>query len=138
MSKCIKCGGETAFKTLSPDEGSLLYKYYYDGDVVEHYSRYLLGCEECQACGGRGALYAREVEEGTVAGLLERLEFEEVDIGVCPDCGGRLITDMAGMGATGNLLSRFAKERFTYSFALFDMCADCGKISNIHEKLMGE
>lgn len=131
------CGGELVRRVISPEAGGLLYKYYRDSDTVEHYDRYELSCLECGECGQRQSLTARGLQEDTVGNLTEKLDSEGAQYGVCPLCGGRLIAEMAGMGGTGKLLGGFSEESFTYSFALFDMCADCGRIFNVHEKLMG-
>lgn len=129
------CGGELAPKTISPEEGGLLYKYYRDGDTVEHYDRYRLSCLECESCGEKSGLTAGGIQGDTVSTLLEKLD--GIAYGACTECGGRAIPEMAAMGATGRLIGGFSEEEFTYSFALFDMCADCGRIFNVREKLMG-
>ena len=138
MSKCTECGGEVFVKALlSGEEGALIYKYYPENDTVEHYARYDLSCRECAGCSqkDRPVLIARE--GGDPKTLADTLAGEGIAFGRCPECGGRLIKDMAGMGSAGNLLKKFAAQGFPYSFALFDLCADCGRIYDVREKLMG-
>lgn len=137
MSKCGACSGDMRTAVLSPDEGSLFYKYYAESDTVEHYDRYRLCCDECVSCGERCAPRAEGLDEDTVQRLTDALDSEGYEYMRCPVCGGKLIKDMAAMGGSGNLLRKFAKTEFTYSFALFDMCAECGSITDIREKLMG-
>ena len=137
MTECPVCGQDTVSRTLSGEEGNLLYKYYSESDTVEHYDRYRLVCGECVSCGKRCMPRAEGLDEGTLKRLTDALDGEGYVYDKCPECGGRLIKEMAGMGSSGNLLKMFAEEDFTYSFALFDMCADCGRISDIREKLMG-
>ncbi len=139
MSKCTECGGEVFVKALlSGEEGALIYKYYPENDTVEHYARYDLSCRECAGCSqkDRPVLIARE-SGGDPKTLADTLAGEGIAFGRCPECGGRLIKDMAGMGSAGNLLKKFAAQGFPYSFALFDLCADCGRIYDVREKLMG-
>jgi hypothetical protein len=138
MSKCVKCGGACKRTVFGGEDGVLIYKYYAGNDTVEHYARYDLCCEECAECGGySGAELCDRAEGGSLAALAEILDGEGYVYEVCPECGGRLIKDMAGMGSAGNLLKKVADKSFPYSFALFDLCADCGRISDVHEKLMG-
>lgn len=139
MSKCTECGGEVFVKALlSGEEGALIYKYYPENDTVEHYARYDLSCRECAGCSQKDlpVLIARE-GGGDPKTLADTLAGEGIAFGRCPECGGRLIKDMAGMGSAGNLLKKFAAQGFPYSFALFDLCADCGRIYDVREKLMG-
>ena len=139
MSKWTECGGEVFVKALlSGEEGALIYKYYPENDTVEHYARYDLSCRECAGCSQKDqpVLIARE-SGGDPKTLADTLAGEGIAFGRCPECGGRLIKDMAGMGSAGNLLKKFAAQGFPYSFALFDLCADCGRIYDVREKLMG-
>ncbi|MBO4866084.1 MAG: hypothetical protein J5582_05875 [Ruminococcus sp.] len=138
MSNCIKCGTACKKTTLGGEDGVLIYKYYAENDTVEHYARYELCCEECPDCGELSAPeLCAKAEGGSLTSLVTILDSEGYKYEVCPECGGRLIRDMAGMGSAGNLLKKFAEKEFPYSFALFDLCADCGRISDVHEKLMG-
>ncbi|SFC65101.1 hypothetical protein [Ruminococcus albus] len=138
MSNCIKCGTACKKTTLGGEDGVLIYKYYAENDTVEHYARYELCCEECPDCGELSAPeLCAKAEGGSLTSLVTILDGEGYKYEVCPVCGGRLIKDMAGMGSAGNLLKKFAEKEFPYSFALFDLCADCGRISDVHEKLMG-
>lgn len=138
MSNCIKCGTACKKTTLGGEDGVLIYKYYAENDTVEHYARYELCCEECPDCGELSAPeLCAKAEGGSLTLLVTILDGEGYKYEVCPECGGRLIRDMAGMGSAGNLLKKFAEKEFPYSFALFDLCADCGRISDVHEKLMG-
>ena len=138
MSNCIKCGTACKKTVLGGEDGVLIYKYYAENDTVEHYARYELCCEECPDCGELSAPeLCAKAEGGSLTSLVTILDGEGYKYEVCPECGGRLIRDMAGMGSAGNLLKKFAEKEFPYSFALFDLCADCGRISDVHEKLMG-
>ncbi|SEK85451.1 hypothetical protein [Ruminococcus albus] len=138
MSNCIKCGTTCKKTVLGGEDGVLIYKYYAENDTVEHYARYELCCEECPDCGELSAPeLCAKAEGGNLTSLVTILDGEGYKYEVCPECGGRLIRDMAGMGSAGNLLKKFAEKEFPYSFALFDLCADCGRISDVHEKLMG-
>ncbi|MCR5541911.1 MAG: hypothetical protein K6F71_13975 [Ruminococcus sp.] len=138
MSNCAECGGACKKAVLGGEDGVLIYKYYAENDTVEHYARYDLCCDECTECGEYSAAkLCDRAEGGSLSALAEILDGEGYVYEVCPECGGRLIRDMAGMGSAGNLLKKFAEKEFPYSFALFDLCADCGRISDVHEKLMG-
>jgi hypothetical protein len=138
MSNCVKCGGACKGKILGGEDGVLIYKYYAENDTVEHYARYDLCCEECETCGELSSpKLSDRAEGGSLSALAEILDSEGYVYEVCPECGGRLIREMTGMGSAGNLLKKFAEKEFPYSFALFDLCADCGRISDVHEKLMG-
>ncbi len=135
---CPKCGGEAVMMKLSADDGALIYKYYPDNDTVEHYARYDIVCSGCTACGSRDVpLLKARADGGDPAKLADTLAEEGIAFGKCPECGGRLIADMAGMGSGGNLLKQFGQKGVSYSFALFDLCADCGRIYDVREKLMG-
>ena len=105
---------------------------------AEELKKGIIGLNICEECGGLSSpKLSDRAEGGSLAALAEILDGEGYAYDVCPECGGRLIRDMAGMGSAGNLLKKFAEKEFPYSFALFDLCADCGRISDVHEKLMG-
>lgn len=138
MDSCVKCGGDCRIVQVCGEDGVLIYKYYAESDTVEHYAKYMLCADECADCGNVSLpLLCDKEGGGTLAGLTEILDNEGHGYGVCPSCGGRLIKDMAAMGSAGNLLKRFAEKEFPYSFVLFELCADCGRIYDVREKLMG-
>ncbi len=140
MAEC-ECGGGLERLRLSPDEGFVLYKYYRDDDVIEHYRRYELFCERCKECGREQPFIEMKIPNGLHGDkanekLTDVLDGEGYCYEKCPACGGRLITDMAALGTAGKCLQRFSQESFLYSTVTFDSCADCGMVSNIREKPM--
>ena len=136
---CPVCSGKTAYTRLSPHEGFVLYKYYRDSDVIEHYRRYELGCLRCEDCQGLSEPRIKMLVPNGLHGelssqtLSEVLDSEGYSYQKC-SCGGRLITDMAALGTAGKALQRFSDKSFMYSTVTFDACADCGRVSNVQEK----
>lgn len=138
MSKSMERGSGTRRVQVGGDDGVLIYKYYPESDTVEHYAKYMLFCEESIDSEERSKPVLCDKDNGgTLTELVRILDSEGYGYAVCPECGGRLIKDMAAMGSAGNLLKKFADKEFPYSFALFELCADCGRIYDVHEKLMG-